>query len=129
MIIFFSTMSEGTGKRLLQSIEEVVSEKDLELCRNTNALFMMLCRPRNGATIAILHTSSEREFADIFPLRDLLLDIRVILVMPDSDPKTLSKGHLLRPRFMTDCNSDFKEITAVLKRMIENLDINKRCCG
>jgi hypothetical protein len=126
MVIFYSAMCGGSGERLLQIIEGIVLEENIEICRNVDALSKALCQPRGRAAIAILLTSNGRDLLDILSLRDLLLDIKIILILPNSDPKTVSKGHTLRPRFMSDCDSNFQDVAAVLKRMIENLNINKK---
>jgi hypothetical protein len=122
VVIFFSTVRGEPGERLLRIIESVVSKEKVKICRNIDALSRTLRRPRDCAAIAILLATSGKDLPDILSLRDLLLDIKIILVLPDSDPDTVSKGHILRPRFMSDCSSDFQEIAAVLKRMVENLD-------
>jgi hypothetical protein len=129
MVIFYSAMSGGCGELLLRIIESVVLKENIEICRNVNALSRALCRPRGRAAIAILLTSSRKDLLDIISLRDLLLDIKIILVLPNSSPDTVSKGHTLRPRFMSDCQSNFQEVAAVLTRMIDNLDIHKKGRG
>jgi hypothetical protein len=122
VVIFFSPMRGGLSERLLRIIESVVSEEKVKICRNIDALSRTLRRPRDGAAIAIFLATSGKDLPDILSLRDHMSDIKIILVLPNSDPDTVSKGHVLRPRFMSDCNSDFQEIAAVLKRMIENMD-------
>lgn len=119
MIIFYAKSSIGPAERLLHAVTATVPGADLDLCRNSDALLIALCRPRSGVPIVVMLASSQEDFKEVFPLRDLLWDTRLILVLPDSDPKTVSKGHLLRPRFMTDSNGDVQEVADVLKRMIE----------
>ncbi|NVM57217.1 MAG: hypothetical protein HWN51_03755 [Desulfobacterales bacterium] len=68
--------------------------------------------------IAVLLAASREELSDILSIRDLLTDIRVILVLPDRDDDTIAKGHTLRPRFFTYADSDFVEIAAVLSKML-----------
>jgi len=120
MVILYSTKHGEVRERLLQTVETVVPEKDITLCRTTDALSNALRRPWNCVEIAILLTSGIKEILDILSLRDLLWDMKIILILPDSGPDTVAKGHLLRPRFMSDCHSNFQEVAAVLKRMMEN---------
>jgi hypothetical protein len=120
MIIFYAKSSDGPGERLLQAVTTTVSGANLEICRNSDALLIALCRPGSAQPIAILLASNNKELLEVFSLRELLWDVRVILALPDSDPETVSRGHLLRPRFMTDCAGDFQEVAAVLGRMIGN---------
>ena len=126
MVIIYSAKQGKVGERLLQSVETVVPKKKITICRTIDALSRALRRPSSCAEIAILLTSGIEEILDIISLRDLQWDMKIILILPDSGPDTIAKGHLLRPRFMSDCHSNFQEVTAVLKRMVENLDINKK---
>jgi len=129
VVIFYSAIYGGSGEQLLRIIESVVLKTDINIISNIDALSRALCQPRCSAAIAILLASSGKDFLDILSLKDLLLDHKIILVLPNSDPDTVSKGHILRPRFMSDCHGNFQEVAAVLKRMIDNLDINKECHG
>ncbi|MEN6332381.1 MAG: hypothetical protein ABFD57_10375 [Smithella sp.] len=63
--------------------------------------------------------ASGKELEDILSIRELLEDAKIILIVPDTDPATLARGHTLRPRFLSDCGSDFVDVAAVLGRMIE----------
>jgi len=44
--------------------------------------------------------------------------MRIILILPDEDNETITMGHTLFPRFSTYADSDFKDVAAVLKKMI-----------
>jgi hypothetical protein len=129
VVIFYSTRHGGSGERLLRIIESVVLKTNINIISKIDALSRALCQPRYSAAIAILLTSSGKDLLDIISLRDLLLDLKIILVLHNSDPDTVSKGHILRPRFMSDCHDNFQDVAAVLKRMIENFNINKECHG
>ena len=74
--------------------------------------------------IAILLASSREELQDILSIRELLEDTKIILIVPDTNPDTVAKGHTLRPRFLSDCNSDFVDVAAVLGQMIRKLGQN-----
>jgi len=120
MVMIYSAKHGEVGARLLQTVETVVPKKHITLCRTVDALSTALRQPLICAEIAILLTSGRKELLDILFLRDLLWDMKIILILPDSVPDTVAKGHLLRPRFMSDCPSNFQEVAAVLKRMMEN---------
>jgi hypothetical protein len=129
VVIFYSATYGGYGERLLRIIEIVVLKTDIKIISNIDALSRALCQTRCSAAIAILLASSGKDLLDILSLKDLLLDHKIILVLPNSDPDTVSKGHILRPRFMSNCHGNVQEVAVVLKRMIDNLDINKECHG
>jgi len=47
------------------------------------------------------------------------------MIAPDTNPATLARGHILRLRFLSDGNSDFVDVAAVLGRMIRKPGQNK----
>jgi len=124
MVIFYSATHGEPGERLLRIIQTVAPGKDTKICRDTDVLANALRQPRNSEVIAILHASSRSELPDILFLRELLWNVKLILVLPDNNKDTVTKGHSLGPRFLSYHNGDFRDIAAVLKRMIENMDIN-----
>ena len=44
--------------------------------------------------------------------------LRVILILPDADPQTIARGHNLRPRYLSNIQSDFQDVAAVLRKML-----------
>jgi hypothetical protein len=120
MVIIYSAKHGEEDERLLQTVVTVVLEKDITICRTVDALSRALRRPWSCAEIVILLTSGTKEILDILSVKDLLWDMKIILILPDSSPDTVAKGHLLRPRFMSDCQGNFQDVAAVLKRMMEN---------
>jgi hypothetical protein len=128
MIIFFSTSCRGSEERLLRVIETVVPEEDIRIYRTIGSLSRGLRQPRNDADIAILLASSkvELEYLSLISLRNLLWDMKIIVILPDSKRDTVSKGHILRPRFLSYCDGDFQDIAAVLSRMIGNVETDKK---
>lgn len=128
MIIFFSTSCGEAEERLLRVIKTVVTAKNLRIYRTIDSLSKGLRRPRNDDDIAILLASSrvELHYLNLISLRNLLSDLKIIVILPDSKPDTVSRVHVLRPRFMSYYDSDFQDVAAVLSRMIENMETDKK---
>jgi hypothetical protein len=40
------------------------------------------------------------------------------LILPDADPQTIARGHNLRPRYLSNIQSDFQDVAAVLRKML-----------
>jgi len=128
MIIFFSTSCGGSEERLLRVIEAVVSRGNIRTYRTVDSFLKGLRQPRNDADIAILLASSKVElsYLNLIPLRNLLWEMKTIVILPDSNPDTVAKGHILRPRFLSYCDGDFQDVAAVLGRMIGNAETDKK---
>ena len=62
---------------------------------------------------------ARQELTLLLSLTEHLRDLRLVLILPDRDAATVAEGHRLRPRFMSDCESDYEEIGVVVKRMVE----------
>jgi len=117
--LVYSTPKDEIGDRLRKVIEGVVSEGNIEFYRNIDSLSHRLQQPRNNLSVAVLMAKSREELTNILSIRHLLSDIRIILILPDSESDTISKGHSLFPRFLTYANSDFEEVKAVVSKMLE----------
>ena len=68
--------------------------------------------------IAVILAASDNDLLTILSISHLLYDVRFILVLPDREDPTVAIGHSLRPRFLSYTDSDFREVTAVLGKMI-----------
>jgi len=69
-------------------------------------------------TIVLLRARDREELLRIVSLRDLLQGLRVILLLPDREEETISLAHRLRPRFLSNSESDFSDTMSVLQKMI-----------
>jgi hypothetical protein len=128
MIIFFSTSCGEAEERLIRVIETVVSKDNMRIFRTVDSFSKRLRQPRKDADIAVLLASSKVElnYLNLISLRNLLWDMKTIVILPDSNPDAVAKGHILRPRFLSYCDGDFQDVAAVLSRMIENLETDKK---
>jgi hypothetical protein len=117
-LLFHAARVGKVEEKLLKVIEEGVPNCPLEICLTTKALERRLRGPVFDIEAAVLLAESGEAFQKIVSLRELLQDLKVILITPDSNQATLVKGHLLKPRFMCDRRSDFAELTAVLQRLV-----------
>ena len=117
-ILLYSKLKHGAGKLLENVVETVVPKERMEIHRTVDSLSRRLRQPANDLNIAILLTATGEDLLSILSIIDLLEDLRIILVLPDRDSDTISKGHRLRPRFLTYADSDLAEVGAVLERML-----------
>jgi hypothetical protein len=52
--------------------------------------------------------------------KELIWNLRVILILPDREEDTVTKGHLLRPRFLTYADGNFLDVATVLGKMLQS---------
>ena len=71
-----------------------------------------------GREILVLLADTRERLEDLTGLGDLLEDNRLILVVPDGEPGTLSAAHRLFPRFVTPVADRYDDLCCVIDRMI-----------
>ena len=117
-LLLYTPVSGEFGEQLQQEIKELISHYEVEVYRNLQSLSHRLRQRADDLLIAVLHAARREDLSDILSIRDLLRDIRIILVLPDRDESTIAKGHTLRPRFLSYSDSDFTDIFSVLKKCL-----------
>ena len=125
IILFVNGKCAAAGNRLRKSIESVVSCQHLEIQRSIKDLSKRLNRFPREIDLAVLFAASKDQLSELLSLRELLNDVRIILILPDRGRETISKGHLLRPRFLSYADGDLTDVIAVLSKMIVRLNYEK----
>lgn len=122
-VLFYTPYAGDTGKKcekLRDEIESLVPVEEIEIYRTKAELSQRLHQPRYNLDVCILCAPNRKAFSDILSLRELLEDLLIILLLPDSKKDTITKGHTLRPRFLSYVDGNPDIITAVLKKMLTN---------
>lgn len=117
-LLLYTPLGQGAGERLYQMLRTLIPENDVEVYRTIESLSRRLRQPADDLPIAVLHAARREDLWDILAIRDLLRDIRIILVLPDRDENTIAQGHILRPRFLCYTDSDFATVSAVLEKYL-----------
>ena len=123
-VILYSMFLEGTGEQLRKMIEDIVPKENTEIYSTIDTLGKRLRRPFYNIAIAVLLISSREELRDVLSIRHLFDNIKIVLILPDRKNETIVMGHKLRPRFLSYTGGDFKDVAAVLKKMLTVLDFN-----
>lgn len=106
------------GERLQRMIQELVPRERLEIYRTFSSFSERLRKPTDDIPVAVILAASEDDLLTILSISHLLYDVKFILILPDREDPTVAIGHSLRPRFLSYTDSDFREVTAVLGKMI-----------
>ncbi|MCX5828970.1 MAG: hypothetical protein NTV58_13360 [Deltaproteobacteria bacterium] len=117
-VIFYSAPGTSQGEKLQRVIDILVPRNNVETFRTIPSLLQRLHQPLPEAVVFVFLVSSREELLELVEYQEWLRDRRLILVLPDDDMETISRGHALRPRFVTYAESDFIDISAVLGKML-----------
>ena len=120
-ILFYESVGNGRVEQIHKIIGSSNLGCKLEVYQTIDSLSYRLSQPTDNPTVAILCADRKKDLSEILLIKDLLNSTRVILVLPDREEDTVAKGHSLRPRFLTYADSDFKEIVAVLSKMVRSV--------
>jgi hypothetical protein len=123
-LLLYIPVSGGFGEQLQRMIEEIIPFNEVEVYRSIENLSRRLRQRANNLPIVVLHAARREDLSDILAIRDLLIDVRIILVLPDRDKDTIAQGHTLRPRFLSYTDSDLADVFSVLKKCLANRTVN-----
>lgn len=115
-VLLLSAGDGGDGlKRIIQAL---VPREKLEVYGSVKSFSVRLRKPTDDIPVAVVVAGNEDELLGILSISHLLHDVRFILVLPDREDVTIAIGHSLRPRFLSYIDSDYRDVTAVLGKMI-----------
>jgi len=114
------------GERLQRMIQDLVPVERLEIYRTFDGFSERLRKSMDEIPVAVILAAGEDDLLTVLSISHLLYDVRFILILPDRDDPTVAIGHSLRPRFLSYTDSDFREVVAVLSKMIGGYYDNRK---
>ena len=119
-VLLYFPSPGGTGERLQKEIERLVPPEEIEIYRTREELYRRLLAPKGDLVVVILVIPDREELLVILSLSELLQDLRIFLLLPDKEKDTISKGHILRPRFLGYADGDIGVVIKVLEKILGN---------
>lgn len=110
--------SEYQALRILQRVLETNCSQ--ETCTSLDTLLHRLRAPENTQAILVLAPADGDDLAKLIAIRNLMMDRRIILILPDTQEETISGGHRLAPRYLSYRDGDFMDVAAVIGKMLKN---------
>ncbi|MHC1729074.1 MAG: hypothetical protein AB9866_24275 [Syntrophobacteraceae bacterium] len=86
--------------------------------RTVEELACSLMRPLDTVLAAVLLISQSSELVGIISLRNMLPDVRLILILPATEHAMAANALPLRPRFVTYEDENSEEIIAVIAKLM-----------
>jgi hypothetical protein len=117
-LLLYTPPAHGASHRLETVVATVIPEQIIEMIHTAEGLAQRLARPQNGLEVAILLATSRAKLWELQSLEQMLERLRVILILPDTDPQSIAQAHSLRPRYLTNIQSDFQDVAAVLRKIM-----------
>lgn len=118
LVLYENGMSIA-GKRLLSRLSNLFHNNRAEIYHTIDSLSNRLRQPGKNHVVAVLLASDWNDLSGLFTIRDLLRDLRTIVILPDQERETILRGHELFPRFLSYADGNFGDVAVVAERMLE----------
>jgi hypothetical protein len=96
------------------------TDDHIEIYKTIDDFTGRLHLPKKVDSIILICAGNRQNLENIFLNRDLFINTRIILLLPDRSETTIAKAHTLNPRFLTFEDQDFREIAEVIAKMRGN---------
>ena len=120
-VFFLSDMKGDTKKRIQRVLEYMLPKKNIQYIKSVRELEENLRKSSHKMSLAVILHVSKAKLLSLLPIKELLEDTSIILILNDKDDEAIALGHRLRPRFMTYADSDFLDVASVLIKMKEKM--------
>jgi len=118
-LMLYLPTEKQAGKRLLQIMKDAVPGQKIEISHSVHTLAKRLHKPIFDISVVVLFVNKGNDLSEILKLKDFFWDLRTIIILPDADPETVTKAHILRPRYVAWANDDFSGVGMILKRLTD----------
>jgi len=119
-LLYYSSGVDKNAKRLRAAVHKVIPKGRIEHFSKLTDFHDRLRTIVEPDSVAVLSAPNRGELQEMQLFRTLLTELYVILVLPDRGKGTIALAHHLLPRFLSQKDSDFADLKAVLNRMYDN---------
>jgi hypothetical protein len=118
-LLVYIPRKDEQGKQLQGMIGNFFCQDSIEIFYDFTRFDFRLRNRTGHEDIALLYASTSKDLNDLIACRNLLSNLRLVIILPDSEENTIAKGHLLRPRFLSYQDNGFSDLSAVLQKMLK----------
>ncbi len=123
-ILLYLPPTQSAGDKLQATVESVVMRENMVIVYNIDNIFQILSQPMHGIAAAVILVSTDQELIELQKFKEMILRIPTILILPDQNRETLTKGFVLRPRFLTYADGDFSDVRDVFRNIVGKVNIS-----
>ena len=120
-ILLYMKKNGHSANRLQTGMAITVPDDSIEIVRTVEDLSRSFMQPENKPAIAIIMVTDRHELLEVLTVYQFLSDARIILILPDNGEDLFALGCKLYPRFVSYASRDFKDVLAVVEKMMKNL--------
>jgi len=122
IVLYANEQHEQSSKCLQDVIETCIPSNCLEVYGNSHDFAKRIYQIPRNIDVVVLLAQNHEQLSELISLKDFLIDIRIILILPDREHQTVIKGYALCPGYTSCKDSNMADIANVLKKMVLRLD-------
>ncbi len=119
IVLFCPGPEIGLVRSLHGALARRFPEVGLDLLEELPALARRLSQPSREAQSLILVAPDAEVLGQLLEMRQSILGLPLVLLLPDEENVTLAQGHLLRPRFLAELGKDSQVLSQVVCHWLE----------
>lgn len=116
-LLYYSRGQDMNNRRLETAVHKAIPLRFIEQFDSLDDFGERLRRPVEPDSIAVLSVLNRDELRRMQPLRGLLTEIFIVMIIPDRKKGTVELAHLLLPRFLSQKSDDFAALGKVLEKI------------
>ncbi|MBF0551711.1 MAG: hypothetical protein HQK60_14405 [Deltaproteobacteria bacterium] len=117
-VLFYLPPDGGLELEVMSALKPFLTAPCRQVYCRLDDLLSRLQQPLGDISLAVFVAATHQELISILMLREFLMDLRLILVLPDWNEGTVALGRTLYPRFMTYADGSRDEIIEVLRKCL-----------
>jgi hypothetical protein len=125
VVLYANEKNETACKGLQNVIETCIPSNCLEVFGNSREFTERIYQLPRKIDVAVLFAQNHDQLSELISLKDYLMDVRIVLILPDREHLTVTKGHALFPSYTSYVDSNASDIAAVLHKMVASLNARK----
>jgi hypothetical protein len=125
VVLYANEKNAPASKRLQNVIETCVPSISLEVFGSSHEFVQRIYQIPRKIDVAVLFAQNHNQLSELISLKDFLIDVRIILILPDREHLTVIKGHSLFPNYTSYIDSNATDVASVLNKMTSSLKTKK----
>ncbi|MBA3011038.1 MAG: hypothetical protein KKF12_03150 [Proteobacteria bacterium] len=120
LLVFIHQTAGEKGKRFLSIIQDRIINATIETFHTLEAFEIKLKQknPYFDQQILVLFVDTQVRLDQFYLKKEIFLDKKIVMVLPDKTAETISKVHRFFPRYFTFIEDGYEDICDVLNKMI-----------
>ena len=114
------TVPDFNWTRLYNTLVEKISLESIGIFQTHESFNNRIRQGKTDIPAAVVFASNRQDLIKLQSIRELISDMRIIMILPDSDEESVKIGHSFYPRYISFTDSDFEDVAAVLLKIISN---------